>query len=99
MDPVFTTQIYNHFEGGKLAPMLISIEAASPRGSERQWSIILSQSNEEKTVGRLFTIGRRSGIIQTAAILDREPRSMSLPGGCLCHRKVLCLSPEHREQR
>jgi protocadherin Fat 4 len=38
---------------------------------------IVSVRCEEKTVGRLFTIGRQTGMIQTAAILDREQ------GACL----------------
>uniref|UniRef100_A0A8B9X0V6 Protocadherin Fat 4 n=1 Tax=Bos mutus grunniens TaxID=30521 RepID=A0A8B9X0V6_BOSMU len=78
--PVFTQPKYITIlkEGEPIGTNVISIEAASPRGSEAPVEYyIVSVRCEEKTVGRLFTIGRRSGIIQTAAILDREQ------GACL----------------
>uniref|UniRef100_A0A8C2V2H2 Protocadherin Fat 4 n=1 Tax=Chinchilla lanigera TaxID=34839 RepID=A0A8C2V2H2_CHILA len=78
--PVFTQPKYITIlkEGEPIGTNVISIEAASPRGSEAPVEYyIVSVRCEEKTVGRLFTIGRHSGIIQTAAILDREQ------GACL----------------
>ncbi|XP_021563258.1 protocadherin Fat 4, partial [Carlito syrichta] len=78
--PVFTQPKYITIlkEGEPIGTNVISIEAASPRGSEALVEYyIVSVRCEEKTVGRLFTIGRHSGVIQTAAILDREQ------GACL----------------
>nr|XP_060510213.1 protocadherin Fat 4 isoform X2 [Panthera onca] len=78
--PVFTQPKYITIlkEGEPIGTNVISIEAASPRGSEAPVEYyIVSVRCEEKTVGRLFTIGRQTGIIQTAAILDREQ------GACL----------------
>ncbi|XP_012862492.1 protocadherin Fat 4 [Echinops telfairi] len=78
--PVFTQPKYITIlkEGEPIGTNVISIEAASPRGSEAPVEYyIVSVRCEEKTVGRLFTIGRLTGIIQTAAILDREQ------GACL----------------
>ncbi|XP_021794476.2 protocadherin Fat 4 isoform X3 [Papio anubis] len=78
--PVFTQPKYITIlkEGEPIGTNVISIEAASPRGSEAPVEYyIVSVRCEEKTVGRLFTIGRHTGIIQTAAILDREQ------GACL----------------
>ncbi|KFO35535.1 protocadherin Fat 4 [Fukomys damarensis] len=78
--PVFTQPKYITIlkEGEPIGTNVISIEAASPRGSDAPVEYyIVSVRCEEKTVGRLFTIGRHSGIIQTAAILDREQ------GACL----------------
>ncbi|XP_024906692.1 protocadherin Fat 4 [Pteropus alecto] len=78
--PVFTQPKYITIlkEGEPIGTNVISIEAASPRGSEAPVEYyIVSVRCEEKAVGRLFTIGRQTGIIQTAAILDREQ------GACL----------------
>ncbi|KAM7143149.1 protocadherin Fat 4 [Molossus nigricans] len=78
--PVFTQPKYITIlkEGEPIGTNVISIEAASPRGSEASVEYyIVSVRCEEKTVGRLFTIGRQTGMIQTAAILDREQ------GACL----------------
>ncbi|XP_025729766.2 protocadherin Fat 4 [Callorhinus ursinus] len=78
--PVFTQPKYITIlkEGEPIGTNVISIEAASPRGSEAPVEYyIVSVRCEEKTVGRLFTIGRQTGVIQTAAILDREQ------GACL----------------
>ncbi|XP_071411660.1 protocadherin Fat 4-like [Pithys albifrons albifrons] len=73
--PVFTQPKYITIlkEGEPIGTNVISIEAASPRGSEAQVEYyIVSVRCEDKSLGRLFTIGRRTGVIQTAAILDRE---------------------------
>nr|XP_033794683.1 protocadherin Fat 4-like [Geotrypetes seraphini] len=73
--PVFTQPKYVTVlkEGEPVGTNVISIEAASPRGSEALVEYyIVSVRCEEKTVGRLFTIGRNTGVIQTAAVLDRE---------------------------
>nr|KAF6400970.1 FAT atypical cadherin 4 [Rousettus aegyptiacus] len=78
--PVFSQPKYITIlkEGEPIGTNVISIEAASPRGSEAPVEYyIVSVRCEEKTVGRLFTIGRQTGVIQTAAILDREQ------GACL----------------
>nr|KAF6346486.1 FAT atypical cadherin 4 [Pipistrellus kuhlii] len=78
--PVFTQPKYITIlkEGEPIGTNVISIEAASPRGSEAPVEYyIVAVRCEEKTVGRLFTIGRLTGMIQTAAILDREQ------GACL----------------
>ncbi|XP_042668130.1 protocadherin Fat 4 [Centrocercus urophasianus] len=73
--PIFTQPKYITIlkEGEPIGTNVISIEAASPRGSEAQVEYyIVSVRCEDKSLGRLFTIGRHSGVIQTAAILDRE---------------------------
>ncbi|XP_075785982.1 protocadherin Fat 4 [Pelodiscus sinensis] len=73
--PVFTQPKYITIlkEGEPIGTNVISIEAASPRGSEALVEYyIVSVRCEEKSFGRLFTIGRHTGVIQTAAILDRE---------------------------
>ncbi|CAN0154844.1 unnamed protein product, partial [Bubo scandiacus] len=73
--PVFTQPKYITIlkEGEPIGTNVISIEAASPRGSEAQVEYyIVSVRCEDKSLGRLFTIGRHTGVIQTAAILDRE---------------------------
>ncbi|XP_036985754.2 protocadherin Fat 4 isoform X1 [Artibeus jamaicensis] len=78
--PVFTQPKYITIlkEGEPIGTNVISIEAASPRGSEAPVEYyIVSVRCEEKTVGRLFTIGRLTGMMQTAAVLDREQ------GACL----------------
>uniref|UniRef100_A0A8D0QTT7 Protocadherin Fat 4 n=1 Tax=Sus scrofa TaxID=9823 RepID=A0A8D0QTT7_PIG len=84
--PVFTQPKYITIlkEGEPIGTNVISIEAASPRGSEAPVEYyIVSVRCEEKTVGRLFTIGRQTGIIQTAAILDREQGACSLVAAIL----------------
>uniref|UniRef100_A0A2K5XDI8 Protocadherin Fat 4 n=1 Tax=Mandrillus leucophaeus TaxID=9568 RepID=A0A2K5XDI8_MANLE len=84
--PVFTQPKYITIlkEGEPIGTNVISIEAASPRGSEAPVEYyIVSVRCEEKTVGRLFTIGRHTGIIQTAAILDREQGACSLVAAIL----------------
>uniref|UniRef100_A0A8B9M3Y2 Cadherin domain-containing protein n=1 Tax=Accipiter nisus TaxID=211598 RepID=A0A8B9M3Y2_9AVES len=59
-------------------------EAASPRGSEAQVEYyIVSVRCEDKSLGRLFTIGRHTGVIQTAAILDREQGSLRWVSSCI----------------
>ncbi|KAK2546147.1 hypothetical protein Q9966_000616 [Columba livia] len=73
--PVFTQPKYITIlkEGEPIGTNVISIEAASPRGSEAQVEYyIVSVRCEDRSLGRLFTIGRHTGVIQTAAILDRE---------------------------
>ncbi|KAM4807713.1 protocadherin Fat 4-like [Rhinophrynus dorsalis] len=73
--PVFTQPKYITIlkEGEPIGTNVISIEAANPSGSESMVEyFIVSVRCEGKTVGRLFTIGRSTGIIQTAAVLDRE---------------------------
>ncbi|XP_030047622.1 protocadherin Fat 4 [Microcaecilia unicolor] len=73
--PMFTQPKYVTIlkEGQPVGTNVISIEAASPRGSEALVEYyIVSVRCEERTVGRLFTIGRNTGVIQTAAVLDRE---------------------------
>uniref|UniRef100_A0A8C0GHF4 Cadherin domain-containing protein n=1 Tax=Chelonoidis abingdonii TaxID=106734 RepID=A0A8C0GHF4_CHEAB len=73
--PVFTQPKYITIlkEGEPIGTNVISIEAASPRGSEVLVEYyIVSVRCEDKSFGRLFTIGRHTGVIQTAAILDRE---------------------------
>ncbi|KAM4834271.1 protocadherin Fat 4 [Thomomys bottae] len=78
--PAFTQPKYITIlkEGEPIGTNVISVEAASPRGAETPVEYyIVSVRCEEKTVGRLFTIGRHTGIVQTAAVLDREQ------GACL----------------
>ncbi|XP_028600415.2 protocadherin Fat 4 [Podarcis muralis] len=73
--PVFTQPKYITIlkEGEPIGTDVISIEAASPRGTEALVEyFIVSVRCEDKMFGRLFTIGRHTGVIQTAAILDRE---------------------------
>ncbi|XP_075056154.1 protocadherin Fat 4 [Mixophyes fleayi] len=60
-------------EGEPVGTNVMSIEASSARSSEATVEyFIVSVKCEGKTVGRLFTIGRNTGVIQTAAVLDRE---------------------------
>ncbi|XP_042548928.1 protocadherin Fat 4, partial [Dipodomys spectabilis] len=78
--PAFTQPKYITIlkEGEPIGTNVISVEAASPRGAEAPVEYyIVSVRCEEKTVGRLFTIGRHTGVLQTAAVLDREQ------GACL----------------
>nr|XP_056711917.1 protocadherin Fat 4 [Euleptes europaea] len=73
--PVFTQPKYITIlkEGEPIGTDVISIVAASPRGTEALVEyFIVSVRCEDKMFGRLFTIGRHTGVIQTAAILDRE---------------------------
>ncbi|XP_062839712.1 protocadherin Fat 4 [Anolis carolinensis] len=73
--PVFTQPKYITIlkEGEPIGTNVISIEAASPRANEGPVEyFIVSVRCEDKMFGRLFTIGRHTGVIQTAAILDRE---------------------------
>lgn len=73
--PVFTQPKYITIlkEGEPIGTNVISIEAESPRGTEALVEyFIVSVRCEDKKFGRLFTIGRHTGVIQTAAILDRE---------------------------
>uniref|UniRef100_H3AIL3 Cadherin domain-containing protein n=1 Tax=Latimeria chalumnae TaxID=7897 RepID=H3AIL3_LATCH len=73
--PVFSQPKYITIlkEGEPVGTNVISLEAASPRGTEALVEYyIVSVHSGGKTVGRVFTIGRHTGIIQTAAVLDRE---------------------------
>ncbi|XP_068136139.1 protocadherin Fat 4 [Hyperolius riggenbachi] len=73
--PVFTQPKYITIvkEGEPVGTNVISIEASSSRGKETVVEyFIVSVKCEGKTLGRLFTIGRHTGVIQTAAVLDRE---------------------------
>ncbi|XP_018106636.1 protocadherin Fat 4 [Xenopus laevis] len=73
--PVFSQPKYITIlkEGEPIGTNVISIEAASPRGADSVVEyFIVSVRCEGRTVGRLFTIGRNTGVIQTAAVLDRE---------------------------
>lgn len=73
--PVFTQPKYITVlrEGEPVGTSVISLKAASPRGSLALLEYyIVSVRCGGKSVGRLFTIGQQSGIIQTAAVLDRE---------------------------
>ncbi|XP_078532937.1 protocadherin Fat 4 [Lissotriton helveticus] len=73
--PIFTQPKYITIvkEGEPVGTNVISIEASSPRGSQAIVEYyIVSVRCEDKTVGRLFTIGRNTGVIQTATVLDRE---------------------------
>lgn len=52
---------------------VISVDASSPRGVGTQVEFyIVSVQSGAQPVGRLFTVGRFTGIIETAAELDRE---------------------------
>ncbi|XP_043530022.1 protocadherin Fat 4 isoform X1 [Chiloscyllium plagiosum] len=73
--PVFTQPKYITIlrEGEPVGTSVISLEAANPRDSSALLEYyIVSVRCGGKSVGRLFTIGHRSGVIQTAAVLDRE---------------------------
>ncbi|KAK1175632.1 hypothetical protein AOXY_G309 [Acipenser oxyrinchus oxyrinchus] len=73
--PVFSQPKYITIlrEGEPVGTSVISLDASSPRGSEAivEFFIVSVRCNG-KPVGRLFTVGRHTGIIQTAAVLDRE---------------------------
>ncbi|RXM28742.1 Protocadherin Fat 4 [Acipenser ruthenus] len=73
--PVFSQQKYITIvrEGEPVGTNVISLDASSPTGSEALVEFfIVSVRCDGKPVGRLFTIGRHTGVIQTAAVLDRE---------------------------
>eukprot|EP00062_Callorhinchus_milii_P013739 gi/632962304/ref/XP_007897232.1/ PREDICTED: protocadherin Fat 4-like [Callorhinchus milii] len=73
--PVFSKAKYITIvrEGEPVGTSVISLDAASPRGSSAVVEYyIVSVRCSGKSAERLFTIGRQSGIIQTAAVLDRE---------------------------
>ncbi|XP_068596746.1 protocadherin Fat 4 [Brachionichthys hirsutus] len=73
--PVFSQPKYITIlkEGQPPGTNVISLDAASPRGSvTRVEYFIVAVHSGGKAVGRLFTIGRSTGVIQTAAELDRE---------------------------
>ncbi|XP_058048914.1 protocadherin Fat 4 isoform X2 [Ahaetulla prasina] len=73
--PIFTQPKYITIlkEGEPIGTNVISIEASSPGGPETLVEyFIVSVHCEDKKFGRLFTIGRHTGVIQTAAVLDRE---------------------------
>ncbi|XP_059821083.1 protocadherin Fat 4 [Hypanus sabinus] len=73
--PVFTQPKYITAlrEGEPVGTSVISLKASSPRGSSAILEYyIVSVRCGGKSVGRLFTIGQQSGIIRTAAVLDRE---------------------------
>ncbi|KAL4641609.1 protocadherin Fat 4 [Arapaima gigas] len=76
--PVFSQAKYITIlkEGQPPGTNVISLDASSPRGSTtRVEYYIVSVRCDGKAVGRLFTIGRHTGVIQTAAELDREQGS------------------------
>lgn len=73
--PVFTQPKYITIlkEGQPPGTNVISLDASSPRGSATKVEyFIVAVRSGGKAVGRLFTIGRHTGVIQTAAELDRE---------------------------
>ncbi|XP_072351783.1 protocadherin Fat 4 isoform X2 [Scyliorhinus torazame] len=73
--PVFTQPKYITIlrEGEPVGTSVISLEAANPRDSSALLEYyIVSVRCGGKSVGRLFTIGHHNGVIQTAAVLDRE---------------------------
>ncbi|KAE8285645.1 Protocadherin Fat 4 [Larimichthys crocea] len=76
--PVFSQPKYITIlkEGQPAGTNVISLDASSPRGSASKVEyFIVAVRSGGKAVGRLFTIGRHSGVIQTAAELDREQGS------------------------
>lgn len=76
--PVFSQPKYITIlkEGQPPGTNVISLDASSPRGSAtRVEYFIVAVRSGGKAVGRLFTIGRHTGVIQTAAELDREQGS------------------------
>lgn len=73
--PIFsqTKYITNLREGQPPGTNVISLEASSPRGASAKVEYyIIAVRSGGKVVGRLFTIGRRTGVIQTSTELDRE---------------------------
>lgn len=86
--PVFSQPKYITIlkEGEPIGTKVIALEATSPAGIPAAVEYyIVSVRCEDQTVGRLFTIGRRSGLVQTAAVLDREQ------GACLYVLQVSAL--------
>ncbi|CAN9514583.1 unnamed protein product [Ophioblennius macclurei] len=76
--PVFSQPKYITIlkEGQPPGTNVISLDASSPRGAAtRVEYFIVAVRSGGKSVGRLFTIGRHTGVIQTAAELDREQGS------------------------
>uniref|UniRef100_A0A8D3DRM0 Protocadherin Fat 4 n=1 Tax=Scophthalmus maximus TaxID=52904 RepID=A0A8D3DRM0_SCOMX len=76
--PVFSQPKYITIlkEGQPPGTNVISLDASSPRGSATKVEyFIVAVRSGGKAVGRLFTIGRNTGVIQTAAELDREKGS------------------------
>nr|XP_023651622.1 protocadherin Fat 4 [Paramormyrops kingsleyae] len=76
--PVFSQPKYITIlkEGQPPGTSVISLDASSPRGSSTKVEFyIVSVRSDGRSVGRLFTIGRHTGVIQTAAELDREQGS------------------------
>uniref|UniRef100_A0A8C9XWP0 FAT atypical cadherin 4 n=1 Tax=Sander lucioperca TaxID=283035 RepID=A0A8C9XWP0_SANLU len=76
--PVFSQPKYITIlkEGQPPGTNVISLDASSPRGSATKVEyFIVAVRSGGKAVGRLFTIGRYTGVIQTAAELDREQGS------------------------
>uniref|UniRef100_A0A3B4TVX1 Protocadherin Fat 4 n=1 Tax=Seriola dumerili TaxID=41447 RepID=A0A3B4TVX1_SERDU len=76
--PVFSQPKYITIlkEGQPPGTNVISLDASSPRGSATKVEyFIVAVRSGGKAVGRLFTIGRNTGVIQTAAELDREQGS------------------------
>ncbi len=76
--PVFSQHKYITIlkEGQPPGTNVISLDASSPRGTGTKVEFfIVSVRSGGKATGRLFTIGRHSGVIQTAAELDREQGS------------------------
>uniref|UniRef100_A0A3Q3MB37 Protocadherin Fat 4 n=1 Tax=Mastacembelus armatus TaxID=205130 RepID=A0A3Q3MB37_9TELE len=76
--PVFSQPKYITIlkEGLPPGTNVISLDASSPRGSATKVEyFIVAVRSGGKAVGRLFTIGRHTGVIQTAAELDREQGS------------------------
>uniref|UniRef100_A0A3P9NIR3 Protocadherin Fat 4 n=1 Tax=Poecilia reticulata TaxID=8081 RepID=A0A3P9NIR3_POERE len=76
--PVFSQPKYITIlkEGQPPGTNVISLDASSPRGSSSKVEyFIVAVRSGGKSVGRLFTIGRHTGVVQTAAELDREQGS------------------------
>uniref|UniRef100_A0A8C5N4G4 Protocadherin Fat 4 n=1 Tax=Gouania willdenowi TaxID=441366 RepID=A0A8C5N4G4_GOUWI len=76
--PVFSQPKYITIlkEGQPPGTNVISLDASSPRGSANKVEyFIVAVRSGGRAVGRLFTIGRHTGVIQTAAELDREQGS------------------------
>ncbi|XP_076844234.1 protocadherin Fat 4 isoform X2 [Brachyhypopomus gauderio] len=73
--PVFSQAKYITIlkEGQPAGTNVVSLDASSPRGSATKVEyFIVAVRSGGKAVGRLFTIGRHTGVIQTATELDRE---------------------------
>lgn len=76
--PVFSQPKYITIlkEGQPPGTNVISLDASSPRGSASKVEyFIVAVRSGGKAAGRLFTIGRQTGVVQTAAELDREQGS------------------------